>query len=102
MNETLRNMFRIEPEPAPGEAARPSNPFAFVAVAAAILAYVASEVWGSSSVPVVLPLGLVGIAVGAYAIVRARRDRLAGAGLAILAIVAGSMAILIAFASQNR
>lgn len=94
-----RDAFRIEPEPAPGEAARPRNPLAYVSVAAALLAYVVAEVWGHTAVAIVAPLGLVSVALGAIAMYRANRYKLQGGGLALLAMVAGAVAVLITFRS---
>ena len=90
-------MFRVEPEPKPGEAPRERNPLAYGAVAAAILAYAAAEAWGRSALAVAAPLGAASVALGALAMYRANRLKLQGAGLALLAMVAGSVAVLIAF-----
>ena len=99
MKINWRDAFRIEPETPPGEAPRARNPLAYGAVAAALLAYVAAEVWGHTAVAIVVPLGLASVALGAIAMYRASRDKLQGGGLALLAMVAGAVAVLIAFRS---
>ncbi len=100
MNERLRNLFRIEPEVPPGEEPRPRNPYAFGAIAAAVLAYVLAELWDRRAGVAVLALAVAGVALGATSMWRARRDRLQGSGLSFLAIVASAVSLLIAFGTR--